>query len=288
VIIGVFFYLAQHSTTTGGTTGTPTPANSSVLHAVTNVSQDVSASVGTGGQQNIMVPTKGSPPLLTGPNGKPEVFYAGGEYCPFCAAERWAMVVALSRFGTFSHLGQIQSSEDNISTFTFYQSTYTSQYIDFVPVELAGNDKGQTLQTPTSDQQKLIDTYDGPPYFSDRGAIPFIDIANQRVSQGANYSPQTLMGLSWQDIANKLSDPSSDVTKGIVGSANYLTAAICMATKQQPGSVCTAAPIPQIEQTLGKAAFNTSAGQVGFVSSRFDIIMRRSGKQAHTKSQVRS
>src|SRR5439155_22733372 len=153
---------------------------------------------------------------------------------------------ALNRFGTFSHLGQIQSSENNISTFTFYNSVYTSQYIDFVPVELSGNDQGQTLQTPTSDQQKLIDTYDGPPYFSDTGAIPFIDIANQRVSQGANYSPQTLIGLSWQDIANKLSDPGSDVTKGIVGSANYLTAAICMATKQQPGSGCSAAPIQQI------------------------------------------
>src|SRR5712692_8559609 len=47
--------------------------------------------------------------LLTG-NGKPEVVYVGAEYCPFCAAERWALSVALSRFGSFSGLHLIHSS----------------------------------------------------------------------------------------------------------------------------------------------------------------------------------
>ena len=32
--------------------------------------------------------------------GLPEMLYMGAEYCPFCAAERWAMVMALSKFGT--------------------------------------------------------------------------------------------------------------------------------------------------------------------------------------------
>ena len=41
-------------------------------------------------------------PLTSG--GKPEMLYIGAEYCPYCAAERWAMIVALSRFGTFSGL----------------------------------------------------------------------------------------------------------------------------------------------------------------------------------------
>src|SRR6185437_6327120 len=42
--------------------------------------------------------------------GKPEVLYIGGQYCPFCAAERWALAAAVSRFGTLSGLGLIHSS----------------------------------------------------------------------------------------------------------------------------------------------------------------------------------
>ena len=37
-------------------------------------------------------------------NGKPEILYIGAEFCPYCAAERWAIAVALSRFGTLSPL----------------------------------------------------------------------------------------------------------------------------------------------------------------------------------------
>ena len=50
-----------------------------------------------------MVVTKRLVRLLTA-DGKPLVLYVGAEYCPYCAAERCAMVQALSRFGTFSNL----------------------------------------------------------------------------------------------------------------------------------------------------------------------------------------
>ena len=43
-------------------------------------------------------------------NNKPEILYIGAEYCPFCAAERWSMIIALSRFGTFSNLHFMTSS----------------------------------------------------------------------------------------------------------------------------------------------------------------------------------
>lgn len=32
---------------------------------------------------------------------KPYFLYVGGQFCPFCAAERWSMVKALSNFGTW-------------------------------------------------------------------------------------------------------------------------------------------------------------------------------------------
>ncbi len=192
------------------------------------------------------------------------------------------MVVALSRFGTFSKLNQTTSSATDVypgtPTFTFYRSSYTSQYIDFVSIEETTNQQDSSgngyvpLQTPTADQQKLISTYNGPPYLSSAGSIPFIDIANQQVMQGANYSPQALSGLSWEQIANDLSNQNSDVTKGIVGSANYLTAAICNATSQQPASVCTAAPIPQIGQSLGATASTLNGGQLSLLT---DAVIRK-------------
>ena len=49
-------------------------------------------------------------------NGKtPAMLYYGAEYCPFCAAERWAMTAALSRFGTWSGL-KITASSHTDST----------------------------------------------------------------------------------------------------------------------------------------------------------------------------
>ena len=286
-VIGVFIYLSHQSAGTGtggGNTGS-TPTSPSVLNAVTHVSPTVLANVGTGGQQKILVSLKGgSPPPLVGPGGKPEFFYMGAEYCPYCAAERWSVVVALSRFGTFSKLNQTTSSATdvypNTPTFTFYQSAYTSQYIDFVPVETTTNQPdgsgGYTaLQTPTAAEQDLANKYDAPPYLSQAGSIPFIDIGNQYALQGANYSPDVLAGHSWQDIANQLSNSNSPITQGIVGSANYLTAAICMATNQQPASVCKADPVPQIEQSLNKSAFNAGGTQVALLAPPNEAVIRQ-------------
>jgi len=33
------------------------------------------------------------------------VVYIGAEYCPYCAVERWPLIVALNRFGTLTNLG---------------------------------------------------------------------------------------------------------------------------------------------------------------------------------------
>jgi hypothetical protein len=42
--------------------------------------------------------------------GKPAIVFVSEESCPFCAAERWSLTVALSHFGTWSHLGTTTSS----------------------------------------------------------------------------------------------------------------------------------------------------------------------------------
>jgi len=287
VIIVAFVVISRVQSS--GSANAPTLASPQVFNAVTRVDPNVLAAVGTGGVKNPLKAVNGSPPVLTGPTGKPEFLYVGAEYCPYCAAERWSVVVALSRFGTFSKLYQTTSSSTDVypstPTFTFYSAlysgpVYTSSYIDFVPVETQGNVQDSsgnypTLQTPTAAQQNLLNTYDAPPYTdsSSAGSIPFIDIGNRYVLSGASYSPQDLANLQWQDIANDLADPNSTVSKDILGTTNYLTAALCTMTHQQPGNVCNTTTIQSIEQSIGKAV-GPGVPQIA-VSGQLEAVMRR-------------
>ena len=218
------------------------PASASVQAAVTSVSQTTLRTVGV--PAGVAGPTKvtGAHSLLVGADGKPEILYVGAEYCPFCAAQRWALTVALSHFGVFSGLGTTHSSSSDLypdtPTLSFYGSTYTSTALDFTPVELATNEAvgGQypTLQKLTSAQQAVLDTYDRAPYTSEPGAIPFIDIGNRFVMIGASYSPTVLLGKSFAQIASALSHPSSAIAQAVDGTANLLVAAITQATGIHP------------------------------------------------------
>ncbi|HXZ75384.1 MAG TPA: DUF929 family protein, partial [Streptosporangiaceae bacterium] len=145
----------------------------------------------------------------------------------------------------------------NTPTFTFHGSTYTSKYLTFTPVESQTNipDKstgGYTaLETPTKDQQALLAKYDVPPYVpsGSQGAIPFIYFGGKYLIAGASYNPQVLSGLSWDQIASAMSNPDSDVAKAVIGTANYMTAAICKMTGNQPASACTST-IQSLEKSL--------------------------------------
>jgi len=223
-----------------GANGPTGAALASVVSDTTGVPASTLNAVGAGaGVTGLPTSISGSP-LASG--GEPEVLYEGAEYCPYCAAERWSMVVALSRFGTFSNLSTVHSSSTdqfpNTPTWTFYHSTYTSKYVTFVPVETLTNipqgSSYTTLQTPTSQQQALVNKYDGS-----QGSIPFIDFGNKYMISGASYSPQLLAGKTWSQIASALKDPSSPIAKAVDGTANYVTAAICKLTSNQPATACT-------------------------------------------------
>jgi hypothetical protein len=287
VIIIAFIIISRQPS---GSQGGPTQASSQVFKAVTTVDPNVLAAVGTGGVQNPLHTVKGPPPVLVGPTGKPQFLYIGADYCPFCAAQRWAIVVALSHFGTFSKLYQTTSSSVDVypdtSTFTFSPSLYggslySSSYIDFVAVETQGNQQDASgnypvLQTPTTEQQQLLTTYDAPPYTTQAGSIPFVDIANQYIAVGLSqgFSPQDLQGLQWQDIATSLADSSSTVAKGIIGTSNYMTAGICMVTHRQPANVCSTDTIQKIEQSLGKSAVAPGGTQIA-IAGQLEAVIRR-------------
>jgi hypothetical protein len=236
----------------GGNATTATPVPATLAAQVENPSASVVSTVGSGGQPGEMIrlPASG---LLPQTDGKTLVVFMGAEFCPYCAAERWSMVMWLSRFGTFKNLHLIQSSSTDIypdtDTFTFYKSSYTSQYIDFSSNEVEDRNS-QPLQTMSAQISSIVTKWDKPPYTTEAGQFPFIDIGGVFTLLTTSYIPSDLASLSWTQIGNDLSDPTSTVAKDIIGNANILTAATCIATGDTPSSVCSSSTIQNIETGL--------------------------------------
>ncbi len=93
-------------------------------------------------------------------NGKPSVIYVGAITCVFCGENRWAMALALSRFGSFSKLFYGYSAlgdhdvptlywnQDNYTTTGIgYSNYYSSNYINFISADSEANiSQGFTVQ----------------------------------------------------------------------------------------------------------------------------------------------
>jgi hypothetical protein len=170
------------------------------------------------------------PPLAV--DGKPAIVFVSEESCPFCAAERWSLAVALSRFGTWNQLGVTRSVATdvfpNTATLSFRTARYQSTQLTLRTTELTDN-AGHQLQPLSALGRQLIDRYDVPPYVNSAdqsGAVPFLDIGNRYVLAGAQYDPQVLAGLSAAQIAAQLRNPSSPVAQAIDGSAKAIITAI--------------------------------------------------------------
>jgi len=230
------------STTTATPSATTLPA--SVVKDVTSVPPATLDKAGATGVTSVPISIK-APALTAG--GKPKMLYVGAEYCPYCAAERWPVVVALSRFGTWSGLGAATSSSADIFPNTpspsFHGATFTSDFLTFTGYETTDSQRAP-LDTPSPADQKIFDTYDRPPYVAGTaGGIPFIDIAGTYVSSGASFGPELLAGKTRVEIAKAINDPSSKIGKAVLANANVLTAAICQATGAKPANVCTSAGV---------------------------------------------
>lgn len=216
----------------------PGPAageQSAVAAKATSIPPSVFDAVAGGGVAPSLKVAKGAD-LLAGSSGKPVIVYVGGEFCPYCASQRWSIVVALSRFGTWSGLTLSRSSSTdvfpNTPTFTFRGASYTSDVIELSAVETADRE-GKRLDTPNAQQQRSMDRFDP------QGSIPYLSIADRYYVSGSGYPPDVLAGKSWDQVASALSDPTSPVTRAIVGNADQITAAICAVTAQKPAAVCT-------------------------------------------------
>src|SRR5690242_6802847 len=255
VLVFVIVKMSQGSPSTSGnssSTGTALPA--SVASQVTGVPAATLDKVGKGA---VPAFTQGKPPFTPGSGaaltsgGKPEMLYIGAEFCPYCAATRWSMAVALSRFGTLTTplYGIHSSSTDtdpNTATLTFYKSGYNSKYLAFTPVEVQTVSRGP-LQNPTSAQNAVWAKYEPDP--NNRG-YPFIAFSNKMVLKGPIYDAAVLQGKTWGQIAAALKNPASPIAQSVNGAANYITGAICKMTNNQPSDVCTSPAVTAVQSGL--------------------------------------
>ncbi len=231
-------------------------ASDAVVTAVSSVPAAVLDQVGAG--SGITPPKRIDAPALTA-DGRPRVLYVGAEYCPYCAAERWAVVVAMSRFGTYADLGETASSAQDVfpstPTLSFHGSSYTSPTVAFTGVETESNEVAGSGYAPldalSPADEQLFSTYNAPPYVESGGSIPFVDIGGKFLVSGASFSPQVLQGLTHAQVATALSDPTSPVAQSVDGAANVVTAAVCATTQQQPAAVCGSAGVQAAAKTLG-------------------------------------
>jgi Domain of unknown function (DUF929) len=217
------------------------PAPQGIVSQVTTVPQPVLARVRGGGAVTSLQTVRAPGPVLD-VGGKPAIVFVSEESCPFCAAERWPLAVALSHFGTWSHLGLTRSSVTDVfpgtATLSFRTASYRSPDLMLRTTELTDN-RGRPLQPLTALDSKLIRSYDVPPYVNSAdqsGAVPFLDIGDRYILAGAQYDPQVLAGLSQAQIASQLRNPDSPVARAVDGSAKVIIAAIDNVLHHQAGS----------------------------------------------------
>jgi Domain of unknown function (DUF929) len=253
VIVVVVVALVVINVVGGGTTKATTPTKSTPVPAATlaRLTSITPADLAAAAKGYDLTDHGGSyPKLIDGQSiaagGKPEVLFVGAEYCPFCATQRWALVLALSKFGTFSGLHFIHSDNNpseeyrQVPTFSFYGATYHSQYLDFASVETE-NVNQQPLQTPTAAQQAILDKYDPG---TDGNPIPFVYFDGKALINGAEYNPGLLVGKTYDQVVDSIAGGTSALASSVMADAGSITSTICRVTRGRPADVCKAFPTP--------------------------------------------
>jgi thiol-disulfide isomerase/thioredoxin len=158
--------------------------------------------------------------------GKLFVFFMGAEYCPYCAAERWAIVRSLQKFGQWEGLKQtISAARDqpflNLPTYDFTKATYNSPHIEFVAREIKDREF-KPLQKLLKTEEKLVRKYDP------KKEIPFLSIAGRFMQIGAGFPPKIFIGHTFRQTETELKKIESEIRKTIDEEANVISALLCV------------------------------------------------------------
>lgn len=222
------------------------PLDASIASTLSGLPASTFDTVGRG--EGVSNPPKAITSDARTKDGKPNLLFVGAEYCPYCAAERWPLTVAMMRFGQFSSLQQAFSApapenSPNTATLGYHGASFTSQYLSFTGYETQDN-ANQPLDTLSAEDQAVFSKFDT------NASIPFLDFGGKAASSGASVDADIFAGKSHQDIANAIADPSTPISKAVLGSANVLSAQICQMTNQQPAAVCSSSGVTAAAASL--------------------------------------
>lgn len=194
-------------------------------------------------------------------NGRPEIIYIGAQFCTSCAGERWALVIALSKFGTFKNLSETTSSDSypGGSTFSFYGATYTSKYLSFVTDEQSPRSVNRSagsyenVLTLSEQEHNIMTAWDVAPYATQSGSVPFLYIGGKFLLSGFQYDADAIWQMSFQAAARAITSGATAVSKHLEAAAGSLVEDFCALTQEQPAPVCSQVPSSLIDMTTSSA-----------------------------------
>ncbi|MHB8692450.1 MAG: DUF929 family protein [Solirubrobacteraceae bacterium] len=240
----VFIALSAVALAAASTDGSK-PAPPSLAKLVTHVPASTLDQIGAGPIKRVVPGVFGIVKLNGAPYGIAKPILLAGElaWCPHCAANDWALAVALSRFGKLRRLRVIDTGTyyanvvhahpafSHTQGISFFGASYSSPVLGFQNAVISTVD-GKPLQKFTKAQTTALGAFDPNAEF------PVADVGGVYGFVGSAFSPGLLHGKSASQIASSLANPSSAVAKSIDGLANVYAAAICVATHGLPTSVC--------------------------------------------------
>ena len=256
------------------------PLNSSYLSVINNAPDSYFETAGlmllNGSINNDVgvTPTKVNPFIL---NGKPTVIYLGSITCVFCGENRWAMALALGRFGNFSNLFEGYSSFGDHDLPTLYWSPshyttsaedlgnfYNSKYLNFISIDdalpITG---GFQLNSPSLIQQRInatnnvpykdafefivkLNNFQGTPYtIWGKFNVPGADAVDFGNSTPTTQN-LTLTYMTHKDVFNSLSRPSDQFAWTEYAAADVYIAMACSSINNS-APICTLPAIQQLE-----------------------------------------
>lgn len=261
------------------------PLNASELAAINDAPNSYYEKAGemllNGSLTNEVGTTPTAVPMLI-VNGKPSVIYLGSITCIFCGENRWAMAMALSRFGNFTALFKGYSSFGDGDLPTLYwspahynQSTvdlgsfYKSNYVNFIAIEdtdpITGgfnlqplnviqqeiNSAGNSVYSTAMAYILKLNNFQGTPYtiwgkYNVGGADAVV--FGNTTPTSASSLPMTYM--THDQIFQQLSNPSSQFAWSEYAAADLYVAMICSSINNS-APVCSLPAIKQIEASKG-------------------------------------
>jgi len=260
------------------------PLNASELAVINNASDSYFEQAGlmllNGSIDGVGVQPQKAPLLIV--NGKPSVIYLGAISCLYCSENKWAMALALGRFGKFNALFKGYSAfsdydlptiywapaEYNTSSAVDFGDFYNSSYINFISIDYASPIRqGFAIQPLSYFIQKAestgsapyvaalqliskLNNFQGTPYtIWGRFVVPgadAVDLGNVNPSQ----PPIPLEYMTHEQILSQLAHPNNMFAWREYAAADLYIAMTC-ASINNKAPICTLPAIQKIESVSG-------------------------------------